>query len=158
MTIKKYDPKTARDALSRGALLVDVRDASEIEAAAYDVKGTLHIPMDELERRWRELPKQKEIVLACAAGGRSMLAAGFLAKQGFASLANLEGGINAWKEAGLPVVLGKEEGESTGGCCGGGENKVDEAVEESCCGDSSDSEECYNDSKESGESKGLSCC
>jgi rhodanese-related sulfurtransferase len=158
MPIKKYDPKTAKKALSRGALLVDVRDASEVEAAAYDVKGMFHIPMGELEKRWRELPKQKEIVVACAVGARSMLAAGFLAKQGFESLANLEGGINAWEEAGLPVVLGKDQGESTGGCCGGAESKADDAEEESCCGDSSDSEECCDESKESSGSKGSSCC
>jgi rhodanese-related sulfurtransferase len=46
---------------------------------------------------------EKRIILQCAAGGRSALAADTLQQMGFQNVANLDGGFTAWKEAGQPV-------------------------------------------------------
>jgi rhodanese-related sulfurtransferase len=51
-----------------------------------------------------EFDKSKRIILHCASGGRSALAAKTLKEMGYENIAHLEGGIKAWKDAGLPVV------------------------------------------------------
>ena len=47
---------------------------------------------------------EKRVILHCASGGRSALAARSLQEMGYANVAHLDGGINAWKAAGLPVA------------------------------------------------------
>ncbi len=74
--------------------LVDVRDDDELALASLD--GALHVPMDEVTRRLDELPKDGDIVVMCHSGGRSSRVAAYLRHQGYASVANLAGGIDAW--------------------------------------------------------------
>jgi len=50
-----------------------------------------------------EFDKNKRIILHCASGGRSALAAKTLKEMGYENVAHLDGGIKAWKEAGMPV-------------------------------------------------------
>ena len=50
-----------------------------------------------------EFDRNKRIILHCASGGRSALAAATLKQMGYENVAHLDGGIKAWKEAGLPV-------------------------------------------------------
>jgi rhodanese-related sulfurtransferase len=75
-------------------LLVDVREDWERETAA--IPGSVHIPLGELPTRLSDLPDDREIVLQCHHGGRSLQAALWLAQQGFDDVANLDGGIDAW--------------------------------------------------------------
>lgn len=76
-------------------LVLDVREARELAIAPYPMP-VVHIPVGELQGRFGELPKDREIVCACQAGGRSASAARFLRSQGFTKVVNLEGGIRAW--------------------------------------------------------------
>jgi rhodanese-related sulfurtransferase len=50
------------------------------------------------------LPKDKPILLVCAVGGRSYVAAQVMSRQGFQEVYNLSGGISAWVKAGLPLM------------------------------------------------------
>jgi rhodanese-related sulfurtransferase len=50
-----------------------------------------------------EFDRNKRIILHCASGGRSALATQTLMQMGYTNIAHMDGGINAWKEAGLPV-------------------------------------------------------
>ena len=76
-------------------MLLDVREDWETALAPVP-GGALHIPMGELQDRLPELDSEREIVVICRSGGRSLQVARFLSAQGFASVSNLAGGILAW--------------------------------------------------------------
>jgi rhodanese-related sulfurtransferase len=78
-----------------GVRLLDVRTATEVSQGK--LSGALHIPIDELEQRQAEIPRDGEATLIyCAGGGRSAAACEYLSNQGWSNLFNLEGGIQAW--------------------------------------------------------------
>lgn len=77
------------------ALVVDVREPAELQVAPYPF-AVLHIPLGQLQRRLGELPRDREIVVACRSGARSASAVQYLRHVGFARAVNLEGGILAW--------------------------------------------------------------
>lgn len=104
--IKELSPQEAKSELERGALLVDVREAYEVGEFACDVPETLVLPLSELQQRYQELPKDRELILACAGGGRSLYAASFLVGHGYEKVANLDGGVFMWNSLGLPVKQG----------------------------------------------------
>ncbi len=99
------NPAEAQARIAQGATLVDVREPDEFAVAR--VAGATLIPLSEFANRYLEMPKDKEIIFICAGGVRSARAAEYAASQGY-KVTNLEGGINAWYGAGLPV----EEGEA----------------------------------------------
>lgn len=84
-------------------VLVDVREAWELEVASVPVK-IVHIPLGQLSQRFQELDPATETVVLCRSGGRSLQAAHFLAKQGFATVHNLSGGILAWAQELDPTI------------------------------------------------------
>ncbi|HWU82527.1 MAG TPA: rhodanese-like domain-containing protein [Methylophilaceae bacterium] len=86
------------------AVVLDVREASEY--AQGHIPDARHIPLAQLGDRLKELVKYKEkpLLLHCQGGVRSAKACDLLVKQGFAKLYNLQGGLNAWQQAKLPVV------------------------------------------------------
>jgi rhodanese-related sulfurtransferase len=75
-------------------LVLDVREKWELDAAR--LQGTLDIPMPEIPQRLAELPRDRDIVVMCHGGTRSMKVARFLAQNGFTQVASLDGGIQAW--------------------------------------------------------------
>jgi len=75
-------------------LLIDIREDWEREL--YNIGG-VHIPLGELITRMNEIPKDKEVVLYCEKGIRSVLAIQRLETSGFHNLINLGGGMSAWK-------------------------------------------------------------
>lgn len=77
-------------------LLVDVREVWEHES--FSIGGTL-MPMGELPARLRELPRDKDVVLYCEKGIRSVIAIQRLEQAGFSNLINLSGGMKAWRES-----------------------------------------------------------
>ncbi len=77
-------------------LLVDVREGWEREL--FNIGG-VHIPMGELMAHVNELPRDKEVVLYCEKGIRTVIAIQRLETAGFQNLINLSGGMKAWKDA-----------------------------------------------------------
>ena len=75
-------------------LVLDVRENWERDAAR--LPGTLDIPMMEIPQRLTELPRDRDIVVMCHGGVRSLKVAHFLAQNGFSQVTNLAGGIHAW--------------------------------------------------------------
>lgn len=69
-----------QEKLKSGAVVLDVRSAGEFRGGAYP--GAKNIPLQELSRRMGELPPNKPIVVYCASGARSGMAARMLAKAG----------------------------------------------------------------------------
>ncbi|NTV09246.1 MAG: rhodanese-like domain-containing protein [Zoogloea sp.] len=97
-------PAEATQLINReDAVVIDVREAGEF--AAGHIPNARHIPLGELSKRMTELEKLRErnIVVNCQSGGRSGKACGVLRKAGFEKVHNLDGGIGAWEQAGLPV-------------------------------------------------------
>ena len=97
------DPQTALARATAGSLFVDVREQDEVAQAAYDVPGMTVLPLSELTDRFAELPKDRELIMACRSGGRSMRALQFLQAQGYTQVVNLEGGILRWQAEGHPM-------------------------------------------------------
>ena len=79
-------------------MLLDVR--TEREWAEARIPGAVHVPMDQLTERLHEVGDR--VVCVCAVGARSARVAQFLSAQGYEAV-NLDGGIYAWADDGLPV-------------------------------------------------------
>jgi rhodanese-related sulfurtransferase len=82
--------------------LIDVRTPAEF-ADGHLAKAKL-IPVQELESRLGEIDKSKPILIYCRSGHRSGNALKILLGKGYAQAKHMEGGINAWQAAGLPVT------------------------------------------------------
>lgn len=75
-------------------VVLDVREPWETELCA--IAGSQQIPMHLVPMRCDELDAQRDIVVVCHHGGRSMQVAMYLERQGYGSVHNLAGGIEAW--------------------------------------------------------------
>ncbi len=86
--------------------LLDVREPWEVDLAALRIDGlpTAFIPMDEIAQRFAELDPSQLIVCLCHHGVRSRQVVAFLSRQGYGSVYNLAGGIDAWSMAVDPAV------------------------------------------------------
>lgn len=97
-------PQQAKAAVDAGdAIIIDVREPDEVAQAA--IPGATHIPMGDLLDRLAEVPRDRTVIFSCHSGGRSESVCRYLeANEGFDGLVNLEGGIVAWHQAGLPTT------------------------------------------------------
>jgi rhodanese-related sulfurtransferase len=83
-------------------LLIDVRQPNELREGS--IPGSQLIPFMQVARGQHSIPRGRPILVICAVGGRSIVAAQLLnRRQGYKEVYNLKGGIAAWKRAGLPV-------------------------------------------------------
>ncbi|MEX1166786.1 MAG: rhodanese-like domain-containing protein, partial [Hydrogenophaga sp.] len=71
---KQVCPTTTRRLVGEGALLVDVREAHEVARTAFDVPNIVNIPMSQFETRWSEVPRDRDVVMVCEGGERSLKA------------------------------------------------------------------------------------
>lgn len=92
------------------AVLIDLRDSDEHQQHG-TIAGAVHVTRGMLEFRADpstpyhnpELRPDRRVILHCASGGRSALAADTLKDMGYTNVAHLDGGITAWRESGKPV-------------------------------------------------------
>ena len=82
--------------------LIDVREAWEVELA--HVAAAKLMPMSEIHRRVVELEKSVPVAVLCHSGIRSAQVAGWLRQLGFAEVANITGGIDAWSVSVDPSI------------------------------------------------------
>lgn len=109
--VENLTPEQVRQEMDRGDVtLVDLREPQEREQTG-SIPGAIEAPRGMLEF-WAdptssyhrpEFDPSRRIILHCASGGRSALAAVTLQEMGYTNVAHLDGGIGAWKEAGLPT-------------------------------------------------------
>jgi adenylyltransferase/sulfurtransferase len=85
-----------------GLILLDVRDHWEWEHA--QIEGAIHIPLAELGQRIGELDPQKEIIVYCHLGDRSVDACLLLWDAGFRKIRSMTGGIEGWSELVDPSI------------------------------------------------------
>jgi rhodanese-related sulfurtransferase len=109
--LRRLAPGQARQAMSSGAVLIDIRADSQI-ARDGTVPGALVIARNVLE--WRLDPASQHchprapglgdhVILLCDEGYQSSLAAATLQQLGFTLATDVDGGFQAWRQAGLPV-------------------------------------------------------
>ncbi len=112
-TVPELSAEEAKAKLDSGEvdLIVDVREPAEWDAG--HIPGALHAPRGMIE--WLSDPeyanhnptlaaaREKNVVIHCAAGGRSLLAAQSLQRLGFEHVSSMSGGFNDWAAKGLPV-------------------------------------------------------
>ena len=103
MSLRTISPAEARRLLDQGAILVDVREADE--HARERVAGARHLPLSSLDAADLALHEGKPVIFHCRSGARTQGNAARLAqKAGDCEAFVIDGGIDAWKSAGLPVV------------------------------------------------------
>ena len=105
-TCETVDVQTAYDALSADddAQLVDVREPEEWAETGI-APGAVLIPLGDLEAQATELTSEQPVYVICRTGNRSQTASDILVGLGFTQVFNVDGGITAWVDAGLPVEV-----------------------------------------------------
>src|SRR3954465_10561957 len=106
--VEEIDPSEVREHLGNGVVLVDVRESEEWDAG--HIPGAKHVPRGYLESRMEGAVKDRDqrVVLYCASGQRSALAANTLREQlGYENVASMNGGITLWKDRGYEVDVPK---------------------------------------------------
>lgn len=100
--VPHVDPQEAVNLVEgEGAVLLDVREQEEWDAG--HAPAALHVPMSTISGRASDIPTDALIVCVCRSGGRSAAVTEALLNGGWKAV-NLEGGMQAWHAAGLPVV------------------------------------------------------
>ena len=84
-------------------LLLDIRNPREW--LAKHIAGSVNIPLNHIEERIAEIPRDRRIAVHCAGGYRSSIAASILHQYGITNLVEMAGGLAAWDAAKLPMVL-----------------------------------------------------
>ena len=98
----------------------------------------VNIPLRQFEDRWQEVPRDRDVILACAVGVRSLKATYFLMYQGYDRVMNMNPGIARWRERGFPITGSPATvttSEAASSCFGGKAEPAASAASASCCGD-----------------------
>lgn len=94
------EPARVAELADDGAVLIDVRRDYEYEAGR--PPGARHIEMNELTSSAGQIPRDRPVVFVCRTGNRSGMAAEAFRQAGYDAY-NMEGGVTAWAEQGLPL-------------------------------------------------------
>lgn len=93
----------AKEMIDSGdVLILDVRTQEEYDAG--HIRNSTLIPVQVLDKRWNELPRDKKILVYCRSGHRSLQASEILVNNGFKEIYNMKGGIMEWINAGYDVI------------------------------------------------------
>jgi rhodanese-related sulfurtransferase len=103
-TVDVREAERRRREASPPPLIVDVREPNEFAAVRLD--DVVLLPMSSFAERFEELPRDRPLLLMCAAGSRSAAATAHLMRNGYTDVTNVAGGITEWERAGLPVRRG----------------------------------------------------
>ena len=109
MSLPKISPLNAKRLLDQGAILVDIREADE--HAREKVLGAHHLALSKLDEADLALHEGKPVIFHCKSGARTMGNASRLAQKvgGACEAFVVNGGLDAWKKAGLPVVTDRRQ-------------------------------------------------
>ena len=98
----ELDAATVEEIRNRDdVVLIDVRENSEYVEG--HIPGATLIPLGQIPDRLDEIPTDKTVVAVCRSGNRSSQATNFLREQGFDNVHNMQGGMNAWGQAGYEI-------------------------------------------------------
>jgi rhodanese-related sulfurtransferase len=98
----EVSPQRAADLLASGeAEVIDVREPYEREAGY--IEGTRHVPLEHIASQAQSVDRERAVVFHCRLGARSGMVTQAFRAAGYDAY-NMEGGIQAWAEAGLPLA------------------------------------------------------
>ena len=100
----EISPAQAYAKYQQGAFFLDVR--SQDEWNQFHIARSTLIPLDQLQNRLNELPKNQDIVVVCLSGHRSQSGIAILQQAGFTRVSYLSGGLQAWMDANDPIEKG----------------------------------------------------
>lgn len=109
--VTRLGPQEATIAVNRGGVFVDVRSVEEFTQG--HIHGSRHLPLEKIragETKTLDKFKDAPIVLVCNYGSTAQTAAGLLEKAEFSKVTVLQGGMQAWKGASMPVAKGAPTG------------------------------------------------
>ncbi len=107
---------SAREAYARltapgsDAVLIDVREPWEYQPRR--AQGAVSIPLSQFAQRFAEVPREREALIICEHGTRSLQVVRFLARQGYSNTLSVDGGTEMWEAAGLPMEYGDADSHS----------------------------------------------
>lgn len=142
--VKEICPTTTQEWIKNGALLIDVREKHEVDELAFDAPNIINIPLSEFEERFNEIPKDKEVIMVCRSGGRSLRATGFLVNHGYDKVVNMQHGIIRWVKKSFPTI-------------GDISSVIDKKQENSCC-ETTESKETASYCNSSPKQNEQKCC
>lgn len=102
MSSKVLTPQAAQELLAKGAVLVDIRGADEY--AREHIAGAQHMPMEQLSSTGMANSDANAVIFHCNSGNRTVMNATVLDNCASCDVFILEGGLDGWRKAGLPVV------------------------------------------------------
>ncbi len=109
-TTERVSPQAAAERLmqppDRAPLALDVRAPGERQRT--HVAASVSLPLNHLADHLAELPRDRPLLVYCAGGYRSSIAASLLQQRGFTNVAEIAGGITAWEAAHLPIETGHD--------------------------------------------------
>lgn len=103
-SVPNVSPRDAWERFSTAksdTVLIDVREVGEFSRG--HAKGARNIPLSQFNRRFKEIPADKDVLLICQSGNRSMQAAHLLKGQGYERVSNVSGGTTVWRMSQLPM-------------------------------------------------------
>ena len=97
------DTDSAKEMLedNQNVVLIDIRNRDEYNVE--HLRDAKNIPLDQLDKRHEKLPRDKDIVVYCQTGGKSIRAIRKLEVAGFSQLYHMHEGLRGWKKAGYPI-------------------------------------------------------
>jgi len=101
-TTERVSPTDFNDELADSPAILDVRNPREWSTK--HIPGSINIPLNHLQDRLAEVPRDRRIAVHCAGGYRSSTAASILHRNGINNLIEMTGGLAAWESAKLPLV------------------------------------------------------
>lgn len=108
MTLPTISPHKASALLKEGAILVDIRERDE--HAREHIPQAHHLPLSRFDEADLALHAGRPVIFHCRSGGRTVANAGRLAaRAGDCEAYVVEGGLDAWRKAGLPVVVDRRQ-------------------------------------------------
>jgi len=102
--MKNIDPQEAKVHYDKNITFIDVREPHEHKQAR--IPNSTLIPLSQMQNRWQEIPRDKDVVIYCQSGNRSAGLIMELERLGYENLMNLYGGIIAWHRGNMPVEFG----------------------------------------------------
>lgn len=101
--LRQLSPAEVAERQTAGDLVVDVRSSAEWRAG--HVAGSMHAPLGRVVSLLADRPRSQPLIFICEAGSRSAISASLLEAAGFTNVANLTGGVNAWRRDGMPLEV-----------------------------------------------------
>jgi len=105
--IRNIDSDTAKKHYDNNVEFLDVCEQDEFDQAR--IPGSTLLPMSQMNSRWQEIPKDREVVVYCRTGNRSAVLLGQLDQMGYTNLLNLEKGIVDWHQKQYPIEFGESD-------------------------------------------------